>query len=316
MLAALHRSLAGFDLAHLHSVFLWPTAATAAAARRLGIPYVISPRGMLVPELIRRKSWFLKRLWIELFERRNLAGAAAVHVTAEIEAADIWRLGLMVRGFATIPNGIEVPPAGTGTGAAPMDAISKPIVLFLGRVNWKKGLDRLIPAMLHVPDAQLVIAGNDEDGYALQMAALARRHGVAERTHFIGPLHGPAKWRAFAAADIFVLPSYSENFGNAVLEAMASGVPVIVTPEVGLARTVSETEAGLVVEGTHEKIGAAIAELLVNPNQRTRMGTAGRAAALKYFSWDGIAAQMEALYLSVKTVGASGTALPLNLKLQ
>jgi glycosyltransferase involved in cell wall biosynthesis len=197
-----------------------------------------------------------------------------------------------------------------------MDAIRKPIVLFLGRVNWKKGLDRLIPAMVQVPDAQLVIAGNDEEGYALQMAALARRHGVSDRTHFIGPLHGPAKWRALAAADIFVLPSYSESFGIAVLEAMAVGVPVLVTPQVGLAPTILEMHAGLVIEGYRKKIGAGIAGLLANPNLRDRMGRAGRTAALKYFSWDAIAAQMEALYLRVKTVGASETALPPNLHVQ
>jgi glycosyltransferase involved in cell wall biosynthesis len=102
-----------------------------------------------------------------------------------------------------------------------------------------------------------------------------------------------------ARADVFVLPSYSENFGISVLEAMASGVPVIVTPEVGLALTISENEVGLVVAGDSGKIGSAIAELLADPGRRRRMGDAGRKVAGERFSWDSIAAQMEALYLGV-----------------
>ena len=103
-------------------------------------------------------------------------------------------------------------------------------MLFLGRINWKKGLDRLIPAMAHVPGTDLLIAGNDEENYTPTLQALAERCGVAERVRFLGPVHGRDKWRLMATADVFALPSYSENFGIAALEAMACGVPVVVTP--------------------------------------------------------------------------------------
>ena len=106
-------------------------------------------------------------------------------------------------------------------------------MLSLGRVNWKKGLDRLIPAMEFVPGAHLVIAGNDEENYQPRLQELARLGGVADRVHFVGEARDISKWNLFAAADVFALPSYSENFGIAVLEAMASGVPVVVTKEVG-----------------------------------------------------------------------------------
>jgi len=255
---------------------------------------------MLVPELILRKSRLAKLLWIALFERRNISSAAAVHVTADIEATDMQRLGLRARRFAMIPNGVDLPHPGVTGVTSPLDGISRPIVLCLGRVNWKKGLDRLVRAMIQVPDARLVIAGNDEDGYAPQLLALAKNFGVGHRMHFIGPVHGAAKWRAFAGADLFVLPSRSENFGMAVLESMASGVPVIVTPEVGLAPTVLEAGAGLVIEGDSEKIGIAIAELLAEPERRRRMGESGRTIACQRFSWDVVAAEMEALYLSIR----------------
>lgn len=297
--AALRRNLAGFDVLHTHSVFLWPTNVAAATARHYGVPYVLSPRGMLVPHLILSKSTALKHAWIELFERHNLAAAAAVHVTSEIEMADIQRVGLAVRRFVMIPNGVELRgEAQSNYGAA--DNRATPIVLFLGRINWKKGLDRLIPAMAHVPDAELIIAGNDDENYQPELLALAERFGVMNRTRFVGPLYGAAKWAALANADLVVLPSYSENFGIVVLEAMASGVPVIVTPEVGLAVAVFEAGAGLVVEGEAKKIGDAILELISKPDVRRRMGDAGRHAASARFSWEFISDQMAEIYADVR----------------
>lgn len=291
--------LSEFQISHLHSVFLWPTTAAARTARRLGVPYVLSPRGMLVPELIKRKNRIIKQSWIELFDRRNLSAAAAVHVTSDLEAEGLRSLGLVTRCLATIPNGVDLPPQELATIRKWEMLDADPVVLFLGRINWKKGLDRLIPAMAHTSGAQLIVAGNDEEGYAPQLLSLVRQHGIGDRVHFIGSLYGAEKWRVIAAADVLVLPSYSENFGIVVLEAMASGVPVIVTPEVGLAATVSATGAGLVVEGHPEKLGAAIATLLADPLQRRRMGEAGRDAARRLFSWDVIAHQMERLYASV-----------------
>ncbi len=304
MAAALGHKLPCCDIVHLHSVFLWPTAAGAAAARRAGVPYVVSPRGMLVPELIQRKSRLIKSAWISVFERRNIAAAASVHVTSPIEAEDLARLGLRAQRVDVIPNGIELPAKTWPVGRqATIGMQRNPTVLSLGRVNWKKGLDRLIPAMARVPHASLVIAGNDEEGYTPQLQAIAGRCGVAARTRFSGPVHGEEKWRMIAAADVFALPSYSENFGIAVLEAMACGVPVVVTPEVGLASAVAESGAGLVVDGDPVAFGDAIARLLADPSLRQRMGEAGRQAALNRFSWSAIAPQAEALYRAVLRTG-------------
>jgi glycosyltransferase involved in cell wall biosynthesis len=295
---ALRSNLKDFDIVHLHSVFLWPTSAAARVAREVGVPYIAAPRGMLVHDLIRRKNSLVKRGWVALFERRNIERAAAVHVTSEIESHELIELGFRPRRIAVVPNGIDLPPIEstislTGNGAS---GRSRPIILFLGRVNWKKGLDRLIPALAHIPAAELVIAGNDEEGYRPALVALAKKSGVAERVQFLGPVNGAEKWDLLRTAKMLVLPSYSENFGNVILEAMSVGCPVVVTPEVGLALTVCNANAGIVVEGTPEKLAAAMNRLLEDPLESLRMGEAGRRTAREQFSWAAIAEQMERVY--------------------
>lgn len=302
---ALHEQAAAFDALHLHSVFLWPTTAAARAARRARVPYLISPRGMLVPDLIRKKSRAIKTAWIGLFERSNIAGAAAIHMTSEVEASELRKMGLPARRVVVIANGLDVPG---DLPRRPRQALipAAPTVLSLGRVNWKKGLDRLIAAMAHVEGARLLIAGNDEEAYRPKLEDLARVHGVADRVEFKGAVHGDAKWDLISRAGVFVLASYSENFGNVVLEAMACGVPVVVTPEVGLAPAVQTSQSGLVVDGDPAILGRAIAGLLARPDERLRLGENGRRCVAARFSWDAIAAAMAATYAEV----ASGSCLP------
>ena len=149
MQRALAASIGGFDVVHLHAVYLWPTRAGARAARSRGVPYVVSPRGMLVPELIRLKSRWVKAAWITLVERANLEAAAAIHTTSSVEAGHLAGFGWKLPTVVTIPHGVDDPPART---AAPLsaDVVSAmadgPFVLALGRISWEKGLDRLIAA--------------------------------------------------------------------------------------------------------------------------------------------------------------------------
>lgn len=291
---ALATDLPRFDVVHLHSVFLWPTTVAAAKAHRAGVPYLVAPRGMLVDALIRRKSMLAKRAWISVFEKRNLARAAAVHVTSEREAEDLRALGIATGPIVIVPNGVDLPVA-TSNGGFNAGGTG-PDVLYLGRVSWKKGLDRLIAAMVHVPGASLVIAGNDEEGLLPRLAQQARDLGVADRVSFVGPVAGADKWRLLASSKLFVLPSHSENFGIAVLEAMAFGLPVVVSPEVGLARTVLDTGAGLVCASDPHSLGPVIVELLADPGRRSVMSANGRACAADRFSWQGIAEQMLEVY--------------------
>ena len=299
---ALFHNIRGFDVVHLHSVFLWPTSAAAFAARRVGVPYILAPRGMLVRELIARKNRVAKAVWMHVLERGNLSGASAIHVTSDVEAHDFAALGLRHKALVTIPNGIDVPCLPDGPHRlhpllAEFLTLSCPrYILYLGRINWKKGLDRLISAMSDVSEATLVIAGNDEEGYEPVLHDLARQAGVAPRVRFVGPVHGAEKWELLAGAEMLVLPSYSENFGMVVLEAMMSRCPVVITPEVGLASAVCSAGAGVVVKGEPRELSRAINALLQAPDKCRRMAEAGRRLAIEKYSWDTIAADMERVY--------------------
>jgi glycosyltransferase involved in cell wall biosynthesis len=299
---ALDERIKSFDAVHLHSVFLRPTAVAARAAERAGVPYLVAPRGMLVPDLLRRRGRLRKALWIRLVERRTLAAAAGLHATSDLEAEEAARLGLPLPRVFVVPNGIEPEPFQPGEPVAPdvrrlLDG--GPFLLFLGRLSWKKGLDRLIPALAHASGANLAVAGNDEERYRPKLERLAAEAGVADRVVFLGAVDGNGKAALLHATAALVLSSYSENFGNSVLEAMAAGRPVVVTPEVGLADVVREAGAGIVVDGNPAALGAALQRLLADPAAADAMGRRGAEAAAQRFGWAAVAAEMEAAYRAI-----------------
>lgn len=291
MRKALAASMRRYDVAHLHSVFLYPTAAAAHAAKKAYVPYVISPRGMLVPELIEAKSRWMKTAWLRLVERRNFARAAAIHFTSEREREDALRTNMPVPNSFVVPNGIVL----SGLPAPP-PARDENTILSLGRINWKKGIDRLIAALPHVDRARLVIAGNDEEHLTPRLRELAERLGVASRVEFPGRVDGAAKDDLLSRATIFALTSMSENFGNVVLEAMAAETPVLLTAEVGLADEVRRARAGIVVPAQPREIANAMNKLLADPQERRAMGQRGRHAVETRFTWPHVAAEMEAQY--------------------
>jgi glycosyltransferase involved in cell wall biosynthesis len=299
MYSALRHAVASFDVVHLHSIFLFPTWAAARIASKAKVPYVVSPRGMLGQGVIRLKSRWVKRAWIQFVERRTLREAARVHVTAEIERMEIGALGLDLPATTCIPNGISWPESHVALEDGPFAGLRKPYALFLSRINIKKGLDRLLEAWRSVPDLTLIIAGNDESGYRRKLEGIVAQSGIGGRVRFLGPVADQHKWALYEHATLFILPSYSENFGNVVAEAMAMGCPIIVTPEVGLASTVHDSGAGLVVEGIPKKLAAAICALKQDAVGRRRMGECGRLTARRDFSWESAASQMEELYVEI-----------------
>jgi glycosyltransferase involved in cell wall biosynthesis len=301
MAEVLAERVSSFEVLHLHSLFLWPTFAAARAAERARVPYLVAPRGMLVEDLIHRRGRLRKRLWLAAVERRTLERAAAIHVTGALEAEEGKRFGWRLPRIVEVPNGLDAAELtlaeGASTSAAIADQISRGVdLLFLGRVSWKKGLDRLLPALPLLPRARLVVAGNDEEGLIPRLRAQAATLGVSERVSFVGPVAGADKAALLAAARCFVLPSYSENFGNAVLEAMAVGLPVVVTPEVGLAATVEAAGAGRVVPGDSALWAAALGEILGDENLRRELGQGGRQVVAEHFGWAAIAARMVEIY--------------------
>jgi glycosyltransferase involved in cell wall biosynthesis len=282
MRSALDAETGTYDVVHIHAVYLWTGIAAARAARKAGVPYVISPRGMLVPELIRRKSRIVKTLWLRLAEQPGFAQAAAIHLTSALEGQEAVRTGLPLPSPFVVPNGIDVEPRPD----VPRDDAT---LLFLGRVSWKKGLDRVIAALPSLPSIRFAIAGNDDEELTPRLRELAQQHGVSDRVDFLGPVYGAAKNELLARATLFVLLSTSENFGNAVLEALAMETPVVLSGDVGLAEEVVRAGAGII--GLEE-----VAELLRDRERRQQMGRNGRKLVESRFAWPRVAQEMEEAY--------------------
>ena len=297
----LREHVGAFDLVHTHAIYLWPLWAAARCAADAGVPYIVSPRGMLEKDLIEQRSALWKAGLIAFIEKHTLEHAAAVHATSEREAEQASAFGFDLPLVRTIPNGFAVDPSPVEAVSAATTAILErgPFILVLGRVTWKKGLDRLLRALPQIDAARLVIAGNDEENYRGVLQGIAANAGVVDRVTFAGPVHGADKAALLAGAQLLVLPSYSENFGNVVLEAMAAGRAVVVTPEVGIAPAVRQSGAGVVVDGDPATLAKGISQLLSDPTQRAEMGARGRTVAEARYSWAAVAAEMEALYETV-----------------
>jgi glycosyltransferase involved in cell wall biosynthesis len=246
-----------------------------------------------------------------LIEWPNLAGADALHFTSELERRDAERLGIPARRAAVIANGVDLAEIASA-GDAPENPQPGPFagsfVLHLGRINWKKGLDRLLRAMTLAPGIRAVIAGEDEEGCRASLEKLARECGVADRVRFLDPVYGAAKWRLLRAARALVLPSHSENFGNAVLEAMAAGKPVVVSPGVGLAAAVRDAGCGMVVEPEPGALAGALEQLWRDEPLCRAMGERGRALVEREYAWPRIAGQVVELYRSILDARAAGVA--------
>jgi len=300
MATAARARMREFDAVHSHAVYLWPGWAMTRHARRAGVPYVISPRGMLEKSLIEQKSPLVKSILIGMFERAVLEHAAAIHVTSAREGHELERFGFALPRIHDIPNGADRCDAAGADGDVP-EAIRHaadqgPFVLFLGRISWKKGLDRLLAALPHAPGVRVIVAGNDDERYAPALAAQAARLGVAERVHFAGPVHGRAKSWLLSRAMFMVVPSYSENFGNVVLESLACERPVLMTPEVGVGETVTRHGAGVIADGAPEPFGRAMAALAADERTRSVMGRRGQDLVDREFGWPAIAARVERMY--------------------
>lgn len=301
MKRALYDQVGGFDLVHMHSVFLWPTWISARIAEKLRVPYIISPRGMLVKELISRKSSWIKKLWIALIEKKNLRGASLIHVTADIEKRELLKFGFELPPITIVPNGIDLPELFENT-ALKEDVLSAieegDYMLFLGRINWKKGLDRLLKAMATVPQTRLIVAGNDEDNYTEELDQIVKKCELKDRVIFIKRfVAGADKQSLMKRAKFFVLPSYSENFANTVVEAMSFGTAVVVSRDVGAAEIVQQAQAGLVID--MEKLSDTLALMWLDESLCNLMGEKGAEWVRTHLLWKNVAENMSHEYRMV-----------------
>lgn len=304
---ALRADIHGFDVVHIHSLYLFHNFVAAHYCRRYGIPYLMRPHGTLDP-FLRRKSRLKKAVYNVLIEKRNLDNAAAIHYTSQDEM-DLVHSALTIRApGVVVPLGLDVDEYATlptrGTFRARFPEIgNKFIVLFLGRLNFKKGLDLLTRAYGTIArrrqDVHLVIVGPDEDGYGCRVQSWLADEGVAGRVTFTGMLRGQDKLAAFADADVFVLPSYTENFGIAVVEAMACGLPVVISNKVNIWREIAQAEAGLVVNCDSGELANALLKIMDTTEDPKRLGANGKILVQDRFTWDSAAKQMLRAYENI-----------------
>jgi glycosyltransferase involved in cell wall biosynthesis len=286
------------SVVHLHSVFLWPTSAAARIARASGVPYLVAPRGMLVADLVRRKNRLVKSAWLNLVERQTLRDAARLHVTSDAEYRDACNMGLPMPAPCIVPNGVDFPKA--PESLTPSPAIERAIaagryVLYVGRLNWKKGIGRLLAA-LEGTDIRLLVAGNAEEGYLATIERLVREHRLQQRVELLGHVAGDDKWSLMRNARLLALPSFNENFGNVVVEAMGVGCPVVVTPEVGAETIVRSAHGGLVVDGSVEPLRNALLQLWNDDALRKQMGQDAEAFVRAHLTWRRCAEAMVECY--------------------
>jgi glycosyltransferase involved in cell wall biosynthesis len=275
----------------------------ARLGRRRGIPVVVSTRSMLDPWALNHRKW-KKRLAWWAYARRDLLRAAAIHATAELEAGYVRKaLGKRCPPVIVVPNGVELP--GEDISQRRKDAKqSVKRLLFLSRIHEKKGVLDLVKAFGGLdPDGwELAIAGNDDGGHEAACKKLAALQPNAERIRFHGPVKDWDKWELYRSADLFVLPSYSENFGIVVGEALGMGVPVVTTtatPWGEFFRTESrrdgdtEEAVGLwVVETGVEAIKEAMREAMeLSDAEREKAGRKGAEWIRREFSWEAIGKQ-------------------------
>jgi glycosyltransferase involved in cell wall biosynthesis len=281
---------------------LWEQVQHEAArcSRKLGKPYVLTPHGMLTPWSLAQSRW-KKKLYLAWRLRTNLRHAASLHFTSPNECQQVAPLNLGPPSIVE-PNGLDLedfdplPPPGSFRAQYPALA-DKPIVIFLSRLHHKKGLDLLIPAFARLKqrDAMLVIAGPDSGGYQLVVEKLIERLGLKDRAILTGMLQGPQKVAALADADLFVLPSAHENFGIVVIEAMAAGIPPIISDGVSIHGEITDAQAGAVMsincdpEQSINQLTTAMDRWLADPDLRRQTGKRARTYVVERFGWDPLA---------------------------
>ncbi len=288
------------DLIHVRSLWLHPSWAGAAWARRLGKPLVISPRGTLMPGALRRSrlrkaaAWFFR-------DRHSLGHAACLHACTVAELQAIRALGIQCP-VAVIPNGVDIPdlpPAGPFLERHP-ELVGRRLALFLARVHPAKGVLDLIDAWARLATKQtewhLVIAGPVETGFGPKLHRRVRAHSLVDRVSLVGPVYGMEKLAAYSAASLYVLPTYSENYGIGVAEALSAGLPVVTThgapwPEI------EEVGCGWRSPVGPEHLTSDLASAMRTGQVELReMGGRGRDFVAAKHGWDEIGRQTCALY--------------------
>ena len=304
------KAVAGADVVHIAGMWEEIQHRAAREAVRQNVPYVISPHGMLDPWSLRRSKW-VKRAALAWRVRKNLNRAAALHFTCAVERDLV--AGLKLRPSSVVePNGLDLsefedlPPADQFRKHHRTLQNQRPIVLFLSRIDPKKGLDLLIPAFAAGPkEAMLVIAGPDLIGYQREVEAMVRQHAIQDRVIFTGMLRGRDRVEAMAAATIFALPSYQENFGIVVAESLAAGVPVIISDQVNIHAEITAAGVGGVVPAQIEPLARELRRWLGDEPLRSQAALMCRPFVREHYDWNKIAERWKKHYAQITSMQSS-----------
>jgi glycosyltransferase involved in cell wall biosynthesis len=299
MLWWVRKNVQSYDVVHIHAMFSTLSSACAAIARRVHVPYILRPLGTLSPYTFANRKRLLKLAYFRFIDKSLLQKAFAVHYTAEQEAEKAGRLHLKAQSVV-IPIPISNSPQ------ASSDVFNSADVLFLSRLHPKKGLDLLIPAFAAVakvfPKSTLVVAGSGDPEFEHHVHSLVAANELTSRVRFEGFVEGTEKARLFSRSALFVLPSYEENFGVAIVEALAVGLPVVITKGVDIWRDVLRYGSGVVTDFQQHALEQALMDLLGNPWRRTQMGEQGQRQVKELYSPETVGRQLVALYTKATAV--------------
>lgn len=306
LLQWLSDNAANYDLAHIHALFSPVSTFAATIARRKKLPYILRPLGTLDPADLQKKK-FLKKLYGSLLEKPNLAGAAGIHFTSEEEAKISERYGTSTNDLV-IPLGVKLPAQFPAVNTARQKLNieqNTPLILFMSRIDPKKGLDLLLPALDTLQEEgkkfHFVLAGtNPQDPvYENKIQTQISQSNLSQITSIVGFVQGEDKLALLQDANLFVLPSYYENFGIAVVEAMATQTPVLISDRVHIWSTIKDAAAGWVTTCNQEKLTITLRHALQNPQDWEQIGRNARNLVITKYSWQAIAEQMITTYQSL-----------------
>jgi glycosyltransferase involved in cell wall biosynthesis len=306
--AMVRQALPETDLVHIHNVWSYLNQVGMSECRRQGVPYVVSTHGMLDPHSMGRKPW-KKQLYGWLLEWTSLRHASAIVFTHQEED----RLSRMTcqglpKGFV-IGLGTEEPPNGSRKALAELCLTRFPqlagrrVVLFLSRLHPKKGLDLLLPAFADVlqsiPDSLLLLVGPGDASYVDSLRDMATQMQLGSSVVFAGPLHNDEKWGALSAAEVFVLPSYQENFAIAVAEAMRAGTVVVCSERVNICNDIVDAFAAVKCELDSADIAVQIKRILLDGQLRKSLGQNATNYAARHYTWSVSAAKLIDAYQQI-----------------
>lgn len=301
-----------FDVAHIHALFSPVSSLAAAIARCQSLPYLLRPLGTLDPADLKKKRQ-LKQLYVSLLERPNLARAAAIHFTSDQEALISERFGVkttdLVLPLGVAAGSIEPPNFSIlkdlGIPKAVLNSAT-PMLLYMSRIDPKKGLDLLVPALERLfADGiafHFVLAGSNpqDPGYEQQIGDRLKSSTIAHHVTITGFVQGDAKTALLHGADVFVLPSYYENFGIAVAEAMAAGVPVVISDQVHIHPDIQTGNAGWVCSCDVDDLTEQLRAACTQPEERLQRGKQAQLWAREHYSWHAIARRAIAIYREIQ----------------